>query len=147
MKRKKWPVFLPYDGDTWPDGYPMRYRPYVKKIVLFGKRNGLNFEVRYFEIEPGYASSLEKHQHQHAVLILKGRGYVLIGDRIYEVKPYDAVWIPSWTPHQLIASEDEPLGFICIVDVERDRPTPLSEEELRRIKEDPELASKVKFER
>ncbi|NPB03324.1 MAG: cupin domain-containing protein [Thermotogae bacterium] len=144
-KTKEIPVHIPYDGQTWPDGYPMRYRPYVKKVVLLGARNGLNFEVRYFEIQPKHASSLEKHEHQHAVIILKGKGWVFVGDTVYEVKPYDVVWIPSWTPHQLIAHEDEPLGFLCIVDTKRDRPIPLSKEEIERIKSDPQLAEKVKL--
>ena len=145
MKRKEMPVHMPYDGETWPDGYPMRYRPHVKKVVLLGKRNGLKFEVRYFEIEPGHASSLEKHEHQHAVMVLKGKGYVFVKDRIYEVKPYDVIWVPPWTPHQLIAHEEEPLGFLCIVDVERDRPSPLSEEELDFIRNHPELSKKVRL--
>lgn len=145
MKKKEMPVHLPYDGETWPDGYPMRYRPYVKKVVLLGKRNGLNFEVRYFEIQPGYASSLEKHEHQHAVMILKGSGSVFVKDRVYDVKPYDVIWIPSWTPHQLIADKGEPLGFLCIVDVERDRPSPLSEEEIEAIRNHPELSKRVKL--
>jgi len=136
---------LPYDGETWPDGETVNYRPHVKKIVLLGKKNGLNFEVRYFEIQPGHASSLEKHEHQHAVLILKGRGAVFVKDRIYDVKPYDVVWIPPWTPHQLMASEEEPLGFLCIVDAERDRPSPLSEEELEAIRSNPRIAERVKL--
>ena len=38
------------------------------------------------------------------------------------MKPFDLVTIPSWTWHQFRATDGEPLGFLCMVNAERDRP-------------------------
>ena len=62
----------------------------------------------------GY-STLERHEHMHAVMILRGHGQCLVGEEVRQVKPFDLVTIPSWTWHQFRATEGEPLGFLCMV--------------------------------
>jgi quercetin dioxygenase-like cupin family protein len=79
-------------------------------------------ELRYFEIEPGGFSTLERHEHAHAVMILRGRGAALVGDDVRAVEPLDLVAISPWTWHQFRASKGEKLGFLCMVNRERDRP-------------------------
>ncbi|MGD8429521.1 MAG: cupin domain-containing protein [Ectothiorhodospiraceae bacterium] len=90
----------------------------------------LNFLTRYFEIQPGGHSTLEHHEHPHSVVILRGRGEVILQDRVEAVGPHDVVYIAPWTFHQFHATGDEPLGFLCVVDRERDRPTLPSEDDL-----------------
>src|ERR1700754_2591797 len=58
------------------------------------------FEVRYFEIAPGGFSSLEKHEHEHAVFAVRGRGRALIGLEIVELAPLDLVETTPWQPHR-----------------------------------------------
>jgi ribulose-bisphosphate carboxylase large chain len=42
---------------------------------LSGKRGeSQRFHVRYFEIAPGGYSTLEKHEHEHVVIPIRGRG-------------------------------------------------------------------------
>lgn len=82
----------------------------------------LGCELRYFEVAPGGYSTLERHEHVHAVMILRGRGQCLLADAVSEVGPHDLVTIPSWTWHQFHASRGEPLGFLCMVNRERDKP-------------------------
>lgn len=84
------------------------------------------FEVRYFEIAPQGYSTLEQHQHVHAVTILRGTGHVLMGTELYPAKPLDFFYIPSGTPHQFLNTGDEPFGFMCVVNAHRDRPRPLT---------------------
>jgi mannose-6-phosphate isomerase-like protein (cupin superfamily) len=63
-----------------------------------------------------------------------------VGDKVREVGPHDLITIPSWTWHQFRATEGEPLGFLCMVNAERDRPPLPSEQELARLKAVPEIA-------
>ena len=88
-----------------------------------------SFEVRYFEIAPGGFSSLEKHAHAHAVFAVRGRGRALVGDEVFELTPLDLVESGPWVPHRWVNAGDEPFGFLCTVDGERDRPQPLDDAE------------------
>lgn len=80
------------------------------------------FEVRCFEVAPGGWSSCERHAHPHVVVVLAGRGEVLLDDARHSVAPFDLVYVAPWTAHQFRAAEDAPLAFLCVVDRERDRP-------------------------
>lgn len=102
----------------------------IARQVLIGKHDeATGFHLRYFEIAPGGYSSLEKHGHAHAVIIVRGRGKVVLGGTARTVRPLDLVYIAPWTPHQFLAVDDEPLGFFCIVDADRDRPQSLTPQE------------------
>jgi len=88
------------------------------------------FQVRYFEVEAGGYTSFERHQHEHAVVVLRGRGTVRLGDRVDEIQPGDVVHVASNVPHQFSNPFDEPFGILCIVDrilciVDRDRDRPV----------------------
>lgn len=82
----------------------------------------LPFHVRYFEIEPGGFTSLERHQHEHVVLVTRGRGTVLLGEASNEIGAGDMVRVASGERHQFRAARSEILGFYCIVAADRDRP-------------------------
>lgn len=82
----------------------------------------LNFITRYFEVQPGGYSSLEHHEHPHVVIVIRGRGEVILQDRVEAIGLHDCVYIASHTVHQFHPTGDEPLGFLCMVDRERDRP-------------------------
>jgi len=94
-------------------------------------------ELRYFEIEAEGYSTLERHEHVHAVMILHGRGTCLVGENVRSVEPLDLVTIASWTWHQFRASAGEKLGFLCLVNKDRDRPQLPSAEELEALRANP----------
>jgi quercetin dioxygenase-like cupin family protein len=98
------------------------------------------FEVRYFEIAPGGYSSLEKHEHRHVVIALRGRGRALVGHDVVEMAPFDLVETPPLAPHRWVNAGDEPFGFLCTVAADRDRPQPLSPEEWDALAADPNTA-------
>jgi len=56
-----------------------------------------NFVTRYFEIQPGGYSTLERHQHPHAVVVIRGRGRVMLGDRSRRNAPGHDLVLP---PHR-----------------------------------------------
>ena len=104
----------------------------ITRQVLFDE--GLPAQVRYFEIEPGGYSSFEKHEHVHAVMTLHGLGQAIVGEEVFELAPYDLVYVPPNTWHQFLAGESTPLGFICMVDCNRDRPVRPTEKERSELK-------------
>lgn len=79
-------------------------------------------QLRYFEVAAGGHTTLERHEHVHSVMVIRGRGQCLVGDRAYELGPNDLVNVPPMTWHQFKASGDSPLGFLCLVAAQRDRP-------------------------
>lgn len=105
-----------------------RFRDVVRQPLL-GPRAGdeLAFELRYFEVAAGGYTSFERHRHPHAVVVVAGRGEVRLGDERHALAPFDAVYVAPDEPHRFFAAADERLGFLCIVDAERDRPEPLDE--------------------
>jgi S-methyl-1-thioxylulose 5-phosphate methylthiotransferase len=83
--------------------------------------------TRYFEVQPGGYSTLEHHHHRHTVVVLRGRGTVRLDAETHDLAPFDVVYVAPRTVHQFRAGAEEPLGFLCIVERDRDRPTPVPE--------------------
>lgn len=101
----------------------------VTRQTLLGERPGeeaLSFITRYFEIQPGGYSTLERHRHPHCVVIIRGTGEVVLGEEVQRIAPFDCVFVAPGTPHQFRATGGKPLGFICAVDRERDTPEALA---------------------
>jgi quercetin dioxygenase-like cupin family protein len=112
----------------------------ISRQVLFHE-DALGCELRYFEMDAGGYSTLERHKHAHAVMVLRGRGECLVGDEVRPVAPFDLVSIPAWQWHQFRATQGEPLGFLCMVNVQRDRPQVPAEDELVRLRTNPAIAT------
>lgn len=93
----------------------------ITRQTLFGRAD-MRGELRYFEIAAGGHSTLERHEHTHAVVILRGMGECLVGTGVHRIGAFDLVTIPPKTWHQFRAAANAPLGFLCMVDAERDRP-------------------------
>ena len=100
----------------------------------------LGCELRYFEMEANGYSTLERHEHAHAVMILRGHGQCMVGTEVRAVKPRDLVTIPAWTWHQFRATDGESLGFLCMVNVQRDRPVLPTADDLAQMRQDPIVA-------
>ncbi len=133
---------LKFDGFRWQGvevaAYKAEEPPFkdVTRQTLLGDREeegDLNFITRYFEVQPGGYSTLEKHQHPHVVVVLRGRGRVVLDQHTYEIAPCDCVYVSPGVFHQFHTTGDEPLGFLCVVDRLRDRPQLPNDEERRRI--------------
>lgn len=112
----------------------------VTRQILFHEP-ALGCELRYFEVAPGGHSTLERHEHVHAVMILRGAADVLVGREVRAVDTFDLVHIPPMTWHQFRTRGDEPMGFLCMVNAERDRPQLPGEDDLRRMRSEPAVAA------
>src|SRR6476619_6900773 len=112
----------------------------ITRQVLFSDP-AMQGELRYFEVAPGGFSTLERHQHMHAVLILRGRGECLVGREVRRLNTNDLVTVPAMTWHQFRASAGEPLGFLCMVNATRDKPQLPTGDDLANLKSDAKLAA------
>ncbi len=116
----------------------------ITRQVLFEGGEGLGCQLRYFEIAPGGWSSLERHQHAHAVMVVRGSARVLVGDRIVDAGTNDLVRVPPLTWHQFQAAGDGPLGFLCMVDCDRDVPERPDAAALAALRRDPAIAEFIR---
>jgi mannose-6-phosphate isomerase-like protein (cupin superfamily) len=104
----------------------------VQRHTIVGSRKtdpgepGPSKELRYFELQPGAVSRLEKHEHEHFVIVKRGAGYAVVDEAVTEIGPNDVVYVAPMELHQFVNRGDEPFGFYCFVDAARDysqRPT------------------------
>jgi quercetin dioxygenase-like cupin family protein len=137
-------------GQRWDGIEMLAYKPAdsalfrdVTRQVLIGDE-ALACELRYFEIAAGGHSTLERHGHSHGVMVLTGRGACLVGREVHPVGPHDLVRIPPWTWHQLRADPDSPLGFLCMVNRDRDRPVLPTAADLMELRAAPAVAAFIR---
>lgn len=119
----------------------------VSRQTLLGDADtdpALGVQLRYFEVAPGGHSTLERHAHPHAVVVLRGRGEVLLGGCIEPVDSGDCVYVGPHTWHQFLAAPDAPLGFLCVVDRVRDRPVLPSADDLAALRAIPALRDRLR---
>ncbi len=142
------PAFRPVQQDFRWDG--VAYQPYkqdgeapfkdISRQTLFHD-DALACELRYFEMDANGYSTLERHEHAHAVMILRGSGECMVGDSVRAVKQFDLVAIPAWTWHQFRATSSEAFGFLCMVNMTRDRPVLPTAEDLAQMRRNPRVAA------
>jgi len=140
-------VFVAVDDDyRWDRVEVLRYKdegsaPFrdVTRQTLF-RRPDMRGELRYFEVAPRGYSTLERHEHAHAVMILRGAGEALVGERVFPVKALDLVTVPPLTWHRFRAASTAPLGFLCMVDAERDKSQLPTARDLQQLRSQPAVA-------
>jgi quercetin dioxygenase-like cupin family protein len=138
-----------FDGFRWEDVSLLAYKeggPYkgVTRQVLFEGEASLPAQWRYFEVEPGGHSTLERHEHLHYVLILRGRGRCLVGETVTEIGEHDLIEVQSLKWHQFRAADDAPLGFLCLVSATRDKPQLPGDKELEDLRKLPAVADFIR---
>jgi quercetin dioxygenase-like cupin family protein len=107
------------------------FRDIHRYSLLGAEYQELNFQTRYFEIQPGGYSSLELHRHPHSVVIIRGCGTLVLENELHSLGLNDVVFIAPETIHQFHADRGEPLGFLCMVDRYRDKPVIPDDETIR----------------
>jgi quercetin dioxygenase-like cupin family protein len=140
MLRKVLPNFRWENVDlrAYKDEATSPYRSVTRQVLASAP--DLAGELRYFEVAPGGWTTLERHSHVHAVTILRGSGRALVGHEVMEIGALDLVTVPASTWHQFRATAHEPLGFLCMVDAQRDRPQLPTPEQRAELEAIPEVA-------
>jgi ribulose-bisphosphate carboxylase large chain len=101
--------FLAFNqGFNWEHRQPIDYKadqslPFrgVRRVELMGQQGEQTaFDLRYFEIEPGGFTSLEKHQHTHVVIGVRGEGIVQCEEHRQILNEMDIAYIAPGESHQ-----------------------------------------------
>ncbi len=94
------------------------------RVLLSDEKDGAPvYNMRMLEVEPGGNTPKHTHPYEHENYILEGRGEVLIGEQVYELKPGYVILVPPGVLHQYRNTGDTLLRFLCSVPVEKLRPT------------------------
>jgi S-methyl-1-thioxylulose 5-phosphate methylthiotransferase len=91
----------------------------TRQILIGTDEDSPNFHMRYFAVQPGGHTSLDRHSHEHGVYVLHGRARLRLGDDEHELNAGDVVYIPGNQVHQFFSSGQEPFGFLCVVPARR----------------------------
>ncbi|GAA0897668.1 1-methylthio-xylulose 5-phosphate sulfo-lyase [Virgisporangium ochraceum] len=135
---------------VWEGGEVLAYKEdngtfrAVTRQVLTDAGHGQGTSLRYFEVGPGGWTTLERHEHTHVVVPIRGSGRALVVDRVVPLALHDVVFVPSRGWHQFRAADDEPLGFLCSVTVDRDRPVLPTAGDLAALRTDPAVAAFIR---
>jgi len=87
----------------------------TRRSVLIGPGDAPNFALRKFVMEPGGGMPRHTNTVEHEQYILKGAAEVEIGDKVFQVKAGDVVFIPEGVPHSYKADEEKGFEFLCMV--------------------------------
>ncbi|MBD5657742.1 MAG: cupin domain-containing protein [Candidatus Eremiobacteraeota bacterium] len=130
-------------ADGWEgvehEGYVPGVPTNVVRHTLIGARKddtsdpGPTNELRYFELPAGSVTRLEKHEHEHYVIVGHGVGHAIVGDAVREVRPRDVVYVGPFEPHQFVNRGSDSFGFFCLVSSVRDFSQELDPAELARL--------------
>ena len=115
----------------------------VTRQVLFDDP-ALGCQLRYFEVAAGGHSTLERHVHMHAVMVVRGHGHCLVGDQVHRLALHDLIQVPPLAWHQFRADGDEALGFLCMVNSARDRPQLPGPTDLDSLRAQPQVAAFIR---
>lgn len=91
----------------------------VKVKYLIDKPHGASrFFLRYYLVEPGGHTPLDKHAYEHEVYVLDGNG-LLVEEKdglrkTVSIKPGDSILVGSDELHQFLNVGDSPLVFLCV---------------------------------
>lgn len=89
--------------------------------VLISKDEGPNFAMRKFIIEPGGRIPEHTNTVEHEQFVLKGHAKIGIGDKTFEVKQNNIVFIPAGVPHWYETIGNEAFEFLCMVPNKEDK--------------------------
>ncbi len=88
---------------------------------LVTRENGSDkFAVRRFLARPGGRMPLHRHKYAEAVVMLRGRLKVRIGEEERVVGPGEYFFTRPWEPHAIENPFDEEAEFLCTISYEDD---------------------------
>ena len=84
------------------------------RVLLAAADGAPHFAMRRFTMGEGGGMPRHTNTVEHEQYVLRGRGRVGIGDKVYEVGADDALYIPAGVPHFYEVLE-APFEFLCVV--------------------------------
>lgn len=99
----------------------------VRMQMLLGPaENCPNFAMRKFTVAPGGHTPHHKHNYEHEVLVLAGRGVAIGPTGETPLQPGDVVYVPADEMHQFQNRSDTEFKFICLVPASVHKPVDCS---------------------
>lgn len=83
--------------------------------VIAEKEGAKNFIMRVFDIEPNGYTPRHKHDWEHEVFVLNGKGKAIGSEGEREVNRGDVIFVLGGEEHQFINIGNETLEFICLI--------------------------------
>jgi quercetin dioxygenase-like cupin family protein len=83
--------------------------------VLIGPDEAPHFAMRRFIMQPGGGMPNHTNTVEHEQYVLRGQAKVGIGDKVFDVKQGDVVFIPAGVPHWYQVAGAEQFEFLCLV--------------------------------
>lgn len=74
------------------------------------------FDARTVEIAPHKTNEHHRHAHETLMVVLDGRGEILVGHTRIAAERGDVVYIPRWAMHQTRNTEATPLRLLAVTD-------------------------------
>ncbi|HPE67943.1 MAG TPA: cupin domain-containing protein [Thermotogota bacterium] len=88
----------------------------VEKRVVIGEKEGAKgFIMRVFSVEPGGYSPYHRHDWEHEVIVLRGKGEVVTEEGPICVEERTAVFVPANAVHQFRNTGEETFEFVCVI--------------------------------
>jgi quercetin dioxygenase-like cupin family protein len=91
--------------------------------VLISSREGPNFALRRFTMQPGGGMPRHTNTVEHEQYVLRGMATITIGDETHHVQVGDVVFIPEGVIHSYQNTGQEPFEFLCIIPNKEDKVT------------------------
>ncbi|MEJ2545439.1 MAG: cupin domain-containing protein [Calditrichaceae bacterium] len=92
----------------------------TSRQVLISSDEAPNFAMRKFILQPGGSMPNHTNTVEHEQYVLNGQAEIAIGDKTYQVKKDDVVFIPANVPHWYKVIGDEPFEFLCLIPNQKD---------------------------
>ena len=91
----------------------------TSRVLLSAADGAPHFAMRRFTMGADGGMPLHTNTVEHEQYVLRGRGRVSIGEKVYEVGADDVLYIPAGVPHSYEVIE-APFEFLCMVPNARD---------------------------
>jgi quercetin dioxygenase-like cupin family protein len=90
--------------------------PGVTKQVLIGPADGVpTFVMRRFLLKPGAATPWHKHNWEHEIFVMQGRGLVVSEEGKKQLKRGSVVFVPAREMHQFKNAGKTTFSMLCLV--------------------------------
>jgi len=86
-----------------------------KRVIIGPKQGAPTFVMRIFDLPPGAASPWHKHDWEHEVFVLAGKGLAIAADRETAIGPGDAIFLAPNEMHSFRNGGHDTFRFMCLV--------------------------------
>jgi len=86
-----------------------------RRILLSPAEGAPNFTMRRFEVAPGGFTMRHRHNYEHEIYVLSGKGTAWTRSGEITIGPDNAIMVLPDEEHQFLNNGDEPLVFLCLI--------------------------------